>query len=113
MNGQRLFMVIIELVYVAMDKAIVLKTLELKQGSTVHDGLIESEIYITHPETRDMLVGIFAKQVGLEQVLKDGDRIEIYRPLVLDPKEKRRQKANVIRKKSNANIRVSISLDRA
>lgn len=86
-------MVKVELVYVALDKNTIHKTLKLQQGATVSDALQASEIYHTHPETRDMPVGIYSKQVPLDQVLQEGDRIEIYRPLILDPKEKRRQKA--------------------
>jgi putative ubiquitin-RnfH superfamily antitoxin RatB of RatAB toxin-antitoxin module len=37
--------------------------------------------------------GIFGKRVGLNQPLADGDRVEIYRPLVVDPKEARRRRA--------------------
>ncbi len=35
-----------------------------------------------------MAVGIFSKQVCLETIVREGDRIEIYRPLLIDPKEK-------------------------
>ena len=38
-------------------------------------------------------VGIFGKKTTLEQPLNDKDRIEIYRPLILDPKEMRRKRA--------------------
>ena len=38
-------------------------------------------------------VGIFGKQTTLEHSLKNKDRIEIYRPLIIDPKELRRKKA--------------------
>ncbi|QMT61370.1 RnfH family protein [Legionella sp. PC997] len=86
-------MVKVELVYVAFDKTVQHRVLELKQGATVLDALNASGIYEDYPETQGMSVGIYAKQVSLEQVLQEGDRIEIYRPLVLDPKEKRRQKA--------------------
>ncbi|KTD39910.1 RnfH family protein [Legionella parisiensis] len=92
-------MVKVELVYVAVDKTTVHMTLDLQQGATVFDALDASEIYNTHPETREMPVGIYAKQVSLQQVLQEGDRIEIYRPLVLDPKEKRRQKATSTRRR--------------
>lgn len=93
-------MVKVELVYVTAEKAVVHMALDLQHGATVLDALNASKIYDTHPETRDMCVGIYAKQVSWEQVLQDGDRVELYRPLVLDPKEKRRQKANVRRARS-------------
>ena len=38
-------------------------------------------------------VGIFGKKTKLNHLLKDRDRIEIYRPLILDPKEMRRKRA--------------------
>ena len=38
-------------------------------------------------------VGIFGKKASPDQVLRDGDRVEIYRPLIADPKEVRRQRA--------------------
>jgi putative ubiquitin-RnfH superfamily antitoxin RatB of RatAB toxin-antitoxin module len=38
-------------------------------------------------------VGIFGKKTTLNHLLKDRDRIEIYRPLILDPKEMRRKRA--------------------
>ena len=39
------------------------------------------------------MVGIFGAKVPLDQVLQAGDRVEIYRPLIADPKEARRQRA--------------------
>lgn len=38
-------------------------------------------------------IGIFGKQTTLDHLLSDKDRIEIYRPLILDPKEMRRKRA--------------------
>jgi putative ubiquitin-RnfH superfamily antitoxin RatB of RatAB toxin-antitoxin module len=38
-------------------------------------------------------VGIFGHKASLDQVLREGDRVEIYRPLIADPKEARRQRA--------------------
>lgn len=86
-------MVKIELVYVAADKTTVHVALNLAAGSTVEDALVQSHIYDTHPETCTCTLGIFAKTVLLNTLLRDGDRIELYRPLRLDPKEKRRQLA--------------------
>jgi len=88
-------MVKVELVYVDLEKTTVHLTLDLKQGSTVSDALSASGIHCTHPETKGMPVGIYARQVSLDAVLKEGDRVEIYRPLNLDPKEKRRQRARL------------------
>ncbi|MDB5959149.1 MAG: RnfH family protein [Massilia sp.] len=39
-------------------------------------------------------VGIFGKKKPLDTVLRDGDRVELYRPLLADPKESRRRRAS-------------------
>lgn len=83
----------VELVYIALDKTAVNVTMELPEGSTVGYALNKAKIHETHPETAALSVGIFAKVVSLDTVLREGDRIELYRPLALDPKEKRRQLA--------------------
>ena len=88
-------MVHVELVYIASDKNTVYLTLDLADGATVADALNQSHIYSTHPETKELSVGIYAKLVTVTTVLKDGDRIELYRPLALDPKDKRRLKAKL------------------
>ena len=43
-------------------------------------------------------VGVFGKAVGLDAVLASGDRVEIYRPLVADPKEARRRRVSEARR---------------
>lgn len=88
-------MVKIEIVYVSAERQMVQLALELYTGASVQDALIASGIYHSHPETKHLPVGIYAKQVSLDTVLKTKDRIEIYRPLALDPKEIRRQRAHV------------------
>ncbi|MCL9683223.1 RnfH family protein [Legionella maioricensis] len=88
-------MVKIELVYVPKDGATLHLSMDLKQGATVADALIKSGVYDLYPETKGLSVGIYARQVSLDAVLKEGDRVEIYRPLALDPKEKRRQRARL------------------
>jgi putative ubiquitin-RnfH superfamily antitoxin RatB of RatAB toxin-antitoxin module len=39
-------------------------------------------------------LGIFARKVSAERVLEEGDRVELYRPLILDPMEARRRRAS-------------------
>lgn len=62
------------------------RSLNLPAGATVRDALAASGF-------EGHAVGIFGKRVDLEQRLADGDRVEIYRPLAMDPKEARRQRA--------------------
>ena len=69
--------------------------LRLPPGSTVADAIDRSNLALTIRELRidDEHVGIFSRPVTLATVLRDGDRVEIYRPLQCDPKEVRRQRA--------------------
>lgn len=64
-------------------------------GTTVGEALAQSAIHqqVANLEIIDGRVGVFSKVVKLSQLLKQGDRIEIYRPLINDPKEARRRKA--------------------
>jgi len=91
-------MVNVELVFLSAAKDTVHHRLELKAGSTVSEALDQSGIYLSHPETKELPVGIYSKQVSLDTVLKEGDRVEFYRPLSLDPKEIRRKKASAKKK---------------
>jgi hypothetical protein len=86
-------MVNVELVYIPVGHDAIHLHITVSAGATVADVLHQSGLYASHPETKDMSVGIFAKIVILDTVVKQDDRVEIYRPLMIDPKEKRRQRA--------------------
>ncbi|KAA6186240.1 RnfH family protein [Thiohalocapsa marina] len=64
-------------------------------GLTVAEAIARSGIQQRFPEIdlRVNKVGIFGKVVTLDQVLQDGDRVEIYPPLIADPKQVRKQRA--------------------
>ncbi|HKY02915.1 MAG TPA: RnfH family protein [Burkholderiales bacterium] len=66
--------------------------LRLPQGSTVEEAIRASGVLQAFPnlDLETNRVGIFAKLVMLDTVLQEGDRVEIYRPLIIDPKEARR-----------------------
>lgn len=69
--------------------------LRLPEGATVRQALESSGLLVRYPEI-DLATnkfGIFAKLVKLDAELRDRDRVEIYRPLIADPKEVRRQRA--------------------
>ncbi len=68
---------------------------ELPEGATVADAIDGSGIREKQPgiEIRGDRVGIFSRKAALHTVLRDGDRVEIYRPLRIDPKEARRLRA--------------------
>jgi putative ubiquitin-RnfH superfamily antitoxin RatB of RatAB toxin-antitoxin module len=88
-------MVEVEIVYVARDKTVIQWKHQLPAGSTVADAIKESGLLVSHPEIQGLTFGIFAKIVTPDTIIKNGDRIEIYRPLISDPKEKRRIKAKL------------------
>ncbi len=70
-----------------------IEALEVAEGSSVQDALNQiTEIPLLFPNlTIDpKKIGVFSKHVQLETVLHEGDRIEIYRPLTIDPKDARR-----------------------
>ena len=68
-----------------------LLTVRIPEGASVADALAASGIFALHPEVRDpsIPVGIFGKAVARTQRLLDGERVEIYRPLIADPKASR------------------------
>lgn len=73
----------------------VLRPMEVRPGTTVGAAINASGVLEQCPEI-DLgryRVGIFGKLVALDQTLEDGDRVEVYRPLIADPKETRKRRA--------------------
>ena len=75
----------VEVVQAHADRAEIVK-LDLPAGATVRDALAAAGIDAQR-------VGIFGKRVSADARLADGDRVEVYRPLQIDPKQARRQRA--------------------
>jgi putative ubiquitin-RnfH superfamily antitoxin RatB of RatAB toxin-antitoxin module len=70
-------------------------TLELRPGATAAEAVRASGVLERHPEidlARQRL-GIHGRVVAGHSPLRDGDRVEVYRPLILEPKEARRRRA--------------------
>lgn len=70
-------------------------SLELPEGSKAADAIAGSGVLERFPAidlTRNK-IGIFGKLCALERTLAEGDRVEIYRPLLIDPKDARRTRA--------------------
>ena len=86
----------IEVVYASVSRQVLLKV-DVPYNATVRQALMLSGIGLEFPELdlQSCPVGIFGKSVSQPETqgLKDGDRIEIYRPLLADPKEARRLRA--------------------
>ena len=75
-----------------------LVTVELPANSTVEDAISESRLLKKHTEiqSENMRVGIYGKIVQNTQILQDHDRVEIYRPLTMDPMQARRLRAGIL-----------------
>ena len=69
--------------------------LNVAPGTTVEEAIHASGILACFPEIdlAEQSVGIFSQPVALDQHLAAGDRVEIYRPLQVDPKAQRRARA--------------------
>lgn len=83
-------MIAIEIVYALPDRHTLL-SLSVPEGTTVAMALDRPEWAALHPDLpwRDLRVGVFGQLVEPAHVLADGERIEIYRPLIADPNESR------------------------
>lgn len=84
----------IEVVYALPDKQY-LRTVTLAEGATVEAAIKASGLLSLRKDIdlQSNKVGVYSRPVKLDDVLQDGDRVEIYRPLIADPKEMRRQRA--------------------
>lgn len=83
----------IEVVYATARNQAVAR-LHLPAGTTVREAIDRSGLRLTHPELPvELPVGIHGRVVEMETVLHAGARVEIYRPLVADPKQARRRRA--------------------
>lgn len=86
--------IMVEVAY-ALPHAQVIIPVKMAEGATAEAAIMASGIINKFPEI-DLgtnKVGIFGKLSKLDAVLRDLDRVEIYRPLIADPKEVRRQRA--------------------
>jgi putative ubiquitin-RnfH superfamily antitoxin RatB of RatAB toxin-antitoxin module len=77
----------IEVAYASEHKQFIIP-LEVDQPCTVEDTIQLSGLLSHCPEIdlQKIKVGIFSKTVQLSQIIKHGDRIEVYRPITIDPK---------------------------
>jgi uncharacterized protein len=85
----------VEVIYALADRQ-ELVNLTLPEGATVHQAVEASGLLQKYPEIepgKTNKLGIFAKLVKPETLLRDRDRVEIYRPLIADPKDVRRKRA--------------------
>lgn len=90
----------VEVAYALPDKQLI-KIIDIELGATARDAAINSGMADVFEglnlETADL--GVFGKAVKADYKLREGDRVEIYRPLIIDPKEVRKQRAAKAAKK--------------
>lgn len=84
----------VEVVYATPERQLLL-AIEVEAGCSVGEAIERSGIRDAIPglTVDPSAVGIFSRKVPLTHTLADGDRVEIYRPLLADPKETRRRRA--------------------
>ena len=84
----------VEVAYALPDRQRLIE-LDVDQPTTVRQAVEQSGILQQFPEIDldSQQVGIFSQLASLDDLLSDGDRVEIYRPLIADPKTMRRERA--------------------
>ncbi|WP_408609397.1 RnfH family protein [Alteromonas pelagimontana] len=78
--------------------------LAVAEGTTVEEAIAASRISDLYPDLdlNATKVGIWSRVVKLKDTVKDGDRIEIYRSLIADPKEVRKRRAEKAKEEGRA-----------
>ncbi len=85
---------LVEVAYALENKQTLLE-IDVEEGTTLEQAIKQSGIMNNYPQidlTKDK-VGIFSKFAKLDTILREKDRVEIYRPLIADPKLVRKQRA--------------------
>lgn len=84
----------VEVAYALPEKQVI-REVNVDSGTTIGGAIVQSGIMMDFPdlELEEAKVGIFGKAAKMTTVLSEGDRVEIYRPLIADPKEVRRKRA--------------------
>lgn len=90
----------VEVVYALPEKQYV-RQVTLAEGSSVEQAIQASGLLALRQDIdlTQNKIGIYSRPVKLQDEVNDGDRVEIYRPLIADPKELRRQRAERSAKK--------------
>ena len=83
----------IEIAYGEADRQF-LQRLAVPEGTTARQAVLNSGLAAAFPHADPAaLLGIFGRQVKDDTILQNGDRVELYRPLLIDPKTARRRRA--------------------
>ncbi|MEH6455113.1 MAG: RnfH family protein [Cocleimonas sp.] len=94
MKGANPAKITVEIVY-ALPEEQTLLAFEVDESATAEDVINQSGILQQYPEIdlNENKVGLFGKLIKLDHPIREKDRIEIYRPLIADPKEVRKKRA--------------------
>ncbi len=86
----------VEVIYALATEQALLR-LRVAAGTTAGQAIERAGVLARYPEldTATLRIGIFGKFVAWNTVLKTGDRVEIYRPLIVDPKDARRRRVSL------------------
>lgn len=84
----------VEIAYAKPDRQDVI-SVKLPEGSTIQQAIESSGLLQRNPEidVAKAKVGIYGKLSKMDTIVRSRDRVEIYRPLIADPKEVRKQRA--------------------
>lgn len=84
----------VEVVYPLPDEQKVLQV-KVEKGTFAKDAVRQSGLLKLYPEINldEASIGIYSRLLKSDEIVCDGDRIEIYRPLLADPKEVRKRRA--------------------
>jgi putative ubiquitin-RnfH superfamily antitoxin RatB of RatAB toxin-antitoxin module len=95
--------VIVTVVYALPERQQVLQTV-VAPGTTVGQAIMASGLLELEPALRDveLRAGVWNHRVALDAMVRTGDRIEVYRPMTVDPKEARRIRAEVRRRRGSS-----------
>jgi len=84
----------VDVVYALAERQVVLQVAcssgQTARGLAVFSGM---NVYFTELDTATVALGVFGELVSDDYVIEEGDRLELYRDLLLDPMEQRRQRA--------------------
>lgn len=84
----------IEVTYALPEKQFLL-SVKVKERTTIEEAILASGILALRDDIdlKKNKIGIYSRPAKLTDLVQDGDRVEIYRPLIADPKELRRKRA--------------------
>jgi len=100
-------MICVEVAYALPDEQVIIP-IDIPEGATLEQAIAVSRIQDRFPEIdlTTAKVGIFGKLSHLSTQLRAGDRVEIYRPLLADPKAVRKKRATAsIKKDASVNVK--------